>query len=98
MQNEFKDIVRDGISVPAELQKLWAVELELFEVFKKVCEKHSLKYYASGGTLLGAVRHKGPCTPTGDLPDMGIKPSSLTSPALAGGFLTTTSTTYEAPN
>ena len=30
-----------------------------------------------------------------DLPDPGIKPMSLTSPALAGGFFTT-STTWEA--
>ena len=33
-----------------------------------------------------------PCPPPGDLPDPGIEP---TSPALAGGFLTT-STTWEA--
>ena len=31
----------------------------------------------------------------GDLPDPGIKPTSLVSPALAGGFFTT-STTGEA--
>ena len=36
-----------------------------------------------------------PCPPPGDLPDPGIKPVSLTSPALAGGFFTT-STTWEA--
>lgn len=59
MTNDFSPIMRDGVEVPAELQRLWAVELELLECFKKVCEKHSLKYYASGGTLLGAVRHKG---------------------------------------
>ena len=29
------------------------------------------------------------CPPPGDLPDPGIKPSSLTSPVLAGGFFTT---------
>ena len=32
----------------------------------------------------------------GDLPNLRIKPASLTSPALAGGFFTT-STTWEAP-
>ena len=36
------------------------------------------------------------CPPPGDLPNPGIKPTSLTSPALAGGFFTT-STTWEAP-
>ena len=29
------------------------------------------------------------CTPPGDLPDPGIEPESLTSPALADGFFTT---------
>ena len=36
-----------------------------------------------------------PCPPPGDLPDPGIEPVSLTSPALAGGFFTT-SATWEA--
>ena len=38
------------------------------------------------------------CSPPGDLPDKGIEPSSLMSPALAGGFVLfcfTTSTTWE---
>ena len=30
-----------------------------------------------------------PCPPPGDLPDSGIKPTSLMSPALASGFFTT---------
>ena len=37
-----------------------------------------------------------PCSSPGDLLDSGIKPVSLTSPALAGGFFTT-STSWEAP-
>ena len=36
------------------------------------------------------------CPPPGDLPKLGIKPVSLMSPALVGGFFTT-STTWEAP-
>ena len=32
-----------------------------------------------------------PCPPPGDLPNLGIKPTSLTSAALAGGFFTTES-------
>ena len=31
-----------------------------------------------------------PCPPAGDLLNRGIEPTSLTSPALAGGFFTTT--------
>ena len=33
-----------------------------------------------------------PCPPPEDLPDPGIEPESLASPALAGGFLTTSAT------
>ena len=33
-----------------------------------------------------------PCPPPGDLPNPGIKPTSLTSPALAGRFSTTRAT------
>ena len=36
--------------------------------------------------------NKLPCPPPGDLPDPGIKPASLTSPALAGSFFTTRAT------
>ena len=50
---------------------------------------------------LGFSRHKYwnglPCPPPGDLPDPGTEPVSLLSPALAGGFFTT-STTWEAHN
>ena len=38
-----------------------------------------------------------PCSPPGDLPYTGIEPLSQASPALAGGFFTT-STTWEAQN
>lgn len=41
------------------LQGLKAVELELLKEFLRVCEILGLKYYVLGGTLLGAVRHKG---------------------------------------
>ena len=36
-----------------------------------------------------------PCPPPGDLPNPGIEPESLTSPALAGGFFIS-SATWEA--
>ena len=41
-------------------------------------------------------RSGSPCPPPGDLPNPGIKPSSLTLPALVGRFFTT-SATWEAP-
>ena len=44
------------------------------------------------GSILG---HGLPCPPPGDLLHTGIKPASPASPALAGGFFTT-SATWEA--
>ncbi len=34
-------------------------ELEILLFFDKLCKQHNLKYYLTGGTLLGAIRHKG---------------------------------------
>lgn len=33
--------------------------IDSLSVFHEFCEQHSLNYYLTGGTLLGAVRHKG---------------------------------------
>ncbi|MBQ3376643.1 MAG: LicD family protein, partial [Synergistaceae bacterium] len=35
------------------------VELDIFKAFKAICEKHNLRYFAIGGTCIGAVRHHG---------------------------------------
>lgn len=42
-----------------ELQQLKAIELEILDEFVRICDKHSIKYFLSGGTCLGAIRHKG---------------------------------------
>lgn len=50
---------RCGFTVTAEMKKVWAVQLDLLDRFAEVCRRHGLRYFASGGTLLGAIRHKG---------------------------------------
>ena len=41
------------------LQQLQHIELEIYKEVVKICDRHNLTYYMSGGTFLGAVRHKG---------------------------------------
>lgn len=50
---------RCGYKISAEMKKVWAVQLDLLQVLFDVCKKHGLRIYAEGGTLLGAIRHKG---------------------------------------
>jgi len=42
-----------------KIDKLREIELELLEHFIRICERENLKWYASHGTLLGAVRDGG---------------------------------------
>ena len=48
-----------GYVVSAKMKRVWNVELNLLLIFQELCKANNLKYYAFGGTLLGAVRHKG---------------------------------------
>lgn len=41
------------------LTDIQKIELDMYKCVKEICDKHNLRYYALGGTLLGAVRHKG---------------------------------------
>lgn len=51
--------IRCDYTISSEMKKVWAVELDLLVEFDRVCKKNGIKYFASGGTMLGAVRHKG---------------------------------------
>ena len=54
-----------------EQTDLKQILLELLDVFTAYCEKHGLRYYLVGGTLLGAVRHQG-FIPWDDDMDIGM--------------------------
>ena len=41
------------------LQKLKEEQLKILDYIVKICEENSLEYFLIGGTLLGAVRHRG---------------------------------------
>ncbi|MBQ4429990.1 MAG: LicD family protein, partial [Synergistaceae bacterium] len=40
-------------------RKIQLKELEIIKVFQDICRRHGLRFFAIGGTCLGAVRHKG---------------------------------------
>ncbi len=50
---------RCGFTVTKQMKEVWAVELDLLKIIDDICRKHDIHYVASGGTMLGAVRHQG---------------------------------------
>ena len=55
----FKEEVMLEYKVSAAQKKIWAMELDLYLVFKEICEKYGLRHWIMYGSLLGAVRHNG---------------------------------------
>ena len=41
------------------LKEIQSIELEMLKSFARFCDEHHLRYYVTGGTMLGAVRHHG---------------------------------------
>lgn len=58
-ENFLEEETRCDHFISKEMKKVWLVELDLLAELDRVCKKYALSYYAMGGTLLGAVRHKG---------------------------------------
>lgn len=45
--------------ISSETKKVWAVQLDLLREFSVVCKRHNIPFVAFGGTMLGAIRHRG---------------------------------------
>ncbi|MCI6811954.1 MAG: LicD family protein [Lachnospiraceae bacterium] len=50
---------REGFHVRSMVKRSWAAQMEVLNQIDIVCKRHGIKYFATAGTLLGAVRHKG---------------------------------------
>ena len=51
--------MNDNTQNKVNLRPLWDAILEVYKVIADICNRHSLRYCASYGTALGAVRHGG---------------------------------------
>lgn len=45
--------------IDEKMKAVWKVLLDMLELVSAVCEKHKLRWWMSGGSLLGAIRHNG---------------------------------------
>ena len=66
-----RDEIRNGFLVTTQRKKLWNAQLKIILEFARICQKYNLKWFAHGGTMLGAVRHKG-YVPWDDDVDVGM--------------------------
>lgn len=55
----FEDEVREGFFVSTMMKRYWAGQLKVLAEIDRVCRKHSIRWFATYGTLIGAVRHGG---------------------------------------
>lgn len=46
-------------SIELDLSELRSIQLSLLELFSQICKENNLRYFLSGGTMLGAIRHEG---------------------------------------
>lgn len=57
--SDMKKYTKNDLGKPAEQSELKAHLLQMLICFDAFCKEHGLRYYLSGGTLLGAIRHHG---------------------------------------
>lgn len=59
LEDEYKEIRNMELCNGVTIRQLQTKLQEIFLYFKKICEENNLVYWCGGGTMLGAIRHKG---------------------------------------
>lgn len=62
---------REGFFIEEKMKRAWAAQIDVLEEIRRLCNKHSLRFFADWGSLLGAVRHHG-YVPWDDDLDIGM--------------------------
>ena len=57
--NWLRSEIRGDEFISSWTKEIWAIELDMLYKFMNICNKHNLRWWVDGGTLLGTVRHKG---------------------------------------
>ena len=55
----FEEEIRCDHKITREMKEVWAVNLDLINEFKRVCDENNIPFFMFYGSLLGAVRHGG---------------------------------------
>lgn len=55
----FEGEERDGFYIKPMMKRAWAAQLEILQEIDRICQRNNIEYFASCGTLLGAIRHGG---------------------------------------
>ena len=58
-ESYFRGEEREGFFIKPMMKRAWAAQLEVLEKIDEICVRNNIEYYASSGTLLGAIRHGG---------------------------------------
>lgn len=51
--------IRNGYVVSPKMKRVWAVQLDILSEISRIFKENNIRWWVSGGTLLGAIRHKG---------------------------------------
>ncbi|SCY98172.1 lipopolysaccharide cholinephosphotransferase [Paenibacillus polysaccharolyticus] len=72
MENEMKlNPMKKGPLTPEDLRAVQRIQIEMLVEVDRICRMHDINYAMIGGTMLGAIRHKG-YIPWDDDADIGL--------------------------